>query len=131
MIRVVLIRTGEKPEVREIDGSLGSMQALVNGDIEMHHMGGNFQLVCNEDGMALGLPQNSCGILGDYFITKCDAEGNAVSLTDQDVEIVKAWWATYRTVRHRGTLPEVRGFSSLEEMKAWKREQEFNARHAN
>lgn len=58
-MRVLFIPCGKKPEVREIDGSLGSMQQLVGGLIQaVYPFDDPVALICNDEGKLLGLPFN-------------------------------------------------------------------------
>jgi hypothetical protein len=119
-IRVVVCRTGQGPVEETIDGGLESMQKLVGGYIEMVHLGGGISAVCNEEGIMLGLPQNACGFLGDFFFTRTDPRtGDGVSLTDADVRKIGAYYETYRLFRHGGPRTEVYSFGSLDAMHAF------------
>ena len=130
-ICVVGVRSGRDARAETIGDSLEAMQTFVGGDIEMHGLGDGISLVCNEDGMALGLPQNGCGLLGPYFFTKTNEEGDSVSLSDEEATACMAYWAQYRTVMHRARTIEVRGFGSLEEMLETSDRKKFDAEHAN
>ena len=58
-MRVLFIPCGKKPEVREIDGSLESMQQLVGGLIQaVYPFDDPVALICNDEGKLLGLPFN-------------------------------------------------------------------------
>lgn len=49
-MKVLTFVPGKDPELREIDGSLKSMQALVDGHIETVDLPGELVLICNELG---------------------------------------------------------------------------------
>lgn len=129
MIRIVGVRVGEPAKVEEIGDDLRSFQAFVGGDMELHGLGNDIAVVCNEDGLRLGLPQNGCGLLGPWFFTKNDGQGDQMSLSDAEVEACLTYWATYRAVRHSGSgRMEVTTYDSLDAMLA---DQERKRREAN
>jgi hypothetical protein len=89
-------------------------------------------VVCNEDGVALGLPENGCGLLGNWFFTRNNGRGDQVSLTPEDVTTCLLYWAQYRQVKHGGVgRMEVHSFNSLDEMEAFREQQRRDAREAN
>lgn len=102
MIAVVIVRQGERPVVGQIAGTLESMQAIVGGYIEVVRRPelGGLDLVCNEEGMLDDLAPNGCGILGPYFFSKGNAEGDFVSLSEVDVKVVLAYYASHRGQSH-------------------------------
>ena len=58
-MRVLIIAPGCKPEVREIDGTLESMQEIVGGLIQvLYPYERPVALVANDEGKMLGLPMN-------------------------------------------------------------------------
>ena len=92
-MRVLFIPCGKKPEIREIDGSLKSMQELVGGLIEdVSWDDEKIALICNDEGLLLGLPPNrsirweetgGCAIIhGDFFLCGVDGE-NYTSLSPE------------------------------------------------
>ena len=96
-ITVVVFTVDGESEVKEIDDNLRVMQELVGGGyIEAVYYGG-YTLWCNEDGISKGFPLNRYvgphAILGTFFISKDDDEGDMVSLTSEDVEKVKRLFA--------------------------------------
>jgi hypothetical protein len=101
-IKVVHVPVGEEPKVIEVENTLESLQALVGGYIEHRSMGRGLALICNEEGVPLKLPQNGCGMLGPYFFTKVNQEGDEVSLTEEECDMIRAHVAMYRHVRHSG-----------------------------
>ena len=59
-MRILVVEPTKDPYVKEIDGSLASMQAIVGGFIQAvepfeDH---NVLLLCNEEAKLLGLPEN-------------------------------------------------------------------------
>ena len=58
-MRILVVEPGKKPEVRDIDGSLKSMQEIVGGTIEaIYPWDDPVALICNDEGKLLGLPLN-------------------------------------------------------------------------
>lgn len=57
---ILVVEPGKAPVTREIDGSLREMQKIVGGKIEAVYpfAAGEIALVCNEEGLLLGLPPN-------------------------------------------------------------------------
>lgn len=58
-MRILVVEPGKAPEVREIPGGLEEMQKIVGGLIQaIYPFPEEIALVCNEEGMLLGLPPN-------------------------------------------------------------------------
>ena len=94
-MRVLVIEPNREPYVKEIDGSLKSMQKVVGGLIEFVGIGDNVSLVCNEEGKINGLEPNrdlfGFGIpdviFGTFFICGYDdRDGDSIGLTDKQIE---------------------------------------------
>jgi hypothetical protein len=83
MIDVIVYEPGKVGYVKQIDGSLKSMQEIVGGYIEQVPFQGGVVLLCNEDGTMLRLPFNRLGIRGTFFAVRTRGE-NYVSLTKGD-----------------------------------------------
>ena len=66
MMKIVIKRVGQVPEVKEIKGELHEMQEIVGGYIECFQVFDNVLCVCNEEGKLKGLPINF--IFGGDFI---------------------------------------------------------------
>lgn len=115
-IRAVVVRVGEQPVAEMIDPSLAAMQAFVGGYIELVYPGGDFVIVCNEDAVALDLPQNGWGILGPYFLCRNRDDGELGSLTETEAHSLQAMVIALRGVRHAGARWMFQSFNSLEEM---------------
>ena len=95
-MRILVVEPERKPEVREISGSLESMQEVVGGLIQaLYPFADPVALIANDEGKLLGLPMNRglrdedgklydilcgtfflCGISGDSF----------VSLTEEQIQ---------------------------------------------
>lgn len=98
-MRVLVVEPEHRPEVREIDGSLKSMQEIVGGLIQPVPLLGDsaIVLVCNDEGKLMNLPANrglrdENGklydiICGTFFLcgtpAGCD---HFISLTSEQIE---------------------------------------------
>ena len=94
-IKVLVVEPMKPCEVREIDGSLETMQAIVGGYIQaVYPYRDEIALVCNEEGKNLGLPYNrpltnDRGVpydivCGTFFLAGQGGE-DFVSLTDEQI----------------------------------------------
>ena len=96
-MRILVVEPTKDPYVKEIDGSLKSMQAIVGGYIQTvepfeDH---NVLLVCNEEAKLLGLPENRFLrnrngipydiIHGTFFLAQGNGE-SFCSLTDKQIQ---------------------------------------------
>ena len=95
---ILSVEPGKVPEAKEISGSLREMQELVGGPIQViYPFEEQVALVCNEEGLFLGLPANrglrdKDGklydiVCGTFFL--CGApvdEDSFTSLTPEEVE---------------------------------------------
>lgn len=58
-MRILLVEPGKEPVLKEIDGSLKSMQEAVGGTIQaLYPFEKPVALICNDEGKLLGLPLN-------------------------------------------------------------------------
>lgn len=58
-MRILLVEPGKRPILKEIDGSLKSMQEIVGGTIQaLYPFEEPVALICNDEGKLLGLPFN-------------------------------------------------------------------------
>ena len=89
-IRVLKIIPGEHPEETKIKTSLSDLQQCVDGYIEFVELEEGCVLMCNEEGKIKGLePNRILGddiVIGNIFIFRIDDDGDADSLTDDDVK---------------------------------------------
>ena len=97
-MRVLVVEPERRPEVREIDGSLKSMQGVVGGLIQaLFPFDEPLALVCNDEGRLLGLPANrglrdKNGriydiVCGTFFICGAPADSDHfTSLTPEQIE---------------------------------------------
>ena len=92
-MRVLFIPCGQKPEIREIDGSLKSMQELVGGLIQaVYPFDDPVALICNDEGKLLGLPFNRalrdsegeiCDIISGTFFLCGLGTSDFIGLSDE------------------------------------------------
>ena len=99
-MRILVVEPERRPEVREIDGSLKSMQDVVGGWIQALNPFAepDVALVCNDEGRLLGLPLNRALyepgsripydiISGTFFICGVPADSEHFeSLTDAQIQ---------------------------------------------
>jgi hypothetical protein len=96
-IQVLLFQVGDEPRLVWVKNSLEAFQALVGGYIEGHPVtdSPDLQLICYEMGLFERPPNRVVRGLGpvhgDFFISRADAEGESVSLRDEDVARIKRW----------------------------------------
>ena len=55
---ILVVEPGKVPETREMSGTLREMQSIVGGHIQAIYPFPGIALVCNEEGLLLGLPPN-------------------------------------------------------------------------
>ena len=95
-MKVLVVEPMTKPYVKEINGSLEEMQAIVGGYIEGVYCFPDVVLVCNDEGKLLGLPFNRALryedtgevydiVCGTFFIAGLGEE-DFDSLTDEQIE---------------------------------------------
>jgi hypothetical protein len=98
-VQVLLIPVGGEPVVGDIPTSTkGGFKAIsewVGGGIcsndisERPHL----EILCNDDGLELGLPYNRAGHVGQLVIARYDAEGYQESMTGLDCALARDWLA--------------------------------------
>lgn len=98
--RVLVVPLNKQPEVQEIVPDLETLQALVDGYIEIVPYGSNgVDLVCNEEGKYNGQEPNRAVwggkdvIFGQFVLLRHDDEGNCVGLSEQDIARFKKEFA--------------------------------------
>ena len=96
-LTVLVVEPMRKPQVREITGDLGSMQAVVGGAIELVYPFPEdpVALICHEEGKLIGLPPNRFlrlkngqpydVICGTFFLAGVE-EDRLVSLRREQLE---------------------------------------------
>lgn len=95
LIRCVVKEPGRAPaDDPFIENTLAGLQKLVGGDIEIHTIGPDLVVICNETGRIDGLRFN-CAICGAEFfgtLVFAGAKGEELtSLTEDQVRFIK-WW---------------------------------------
>ena len=97
-MRILVVEPERRPEVREIDGSLRSMQEIVGGLIQtVYPFDDPVALVCNDEGKVMDLPANrglrdENGqiydiVCGTFFLCSAPADSDHfTSLTPEQIE---------------------------------------------
>lgn len=99
IIRAVLVKPGEEPEIIEFEHTLEEMQRLVGGGLiqAIYPFDDDAALICNDEGKILGMPLNRALydlrdeiydiIAGDFFICRAPADSDTfASLTDDQID---------------------------------------------
>ena len=105
-MRVLIVEPKHRPEVREIDGSLKSMQEVVGGLIQaLYPFDELVALVCNDEGKLMNLPANrglrdENGqiydiVVGTFFL--CGAPKNSDRFTSLTTEQIERYRERFRT----------------------------------
>ena len=101
-MKILVIEAGKHPYEKEIKGGLKEMQEIVGGMIQaVYPFPEKIGLVCNDEGLILGLPFNreieeDYGIFGTFFICGLGS-GSFVSLPEKLIE----------TYNHRFHSPQI------------------------
>ena len=97
-MRILVVEPERRPEVREIDGSLESMQKVIGGWIQaLYPFDEPLALVCNDEGKLMNLPANrglrdKNGqiydiVVGTFFLCGAPADSDHfTSLTPEQIE---------------------------------------------
>ena len=101
-MKILVIESLTKPYIKEIDGSLESMQKIVGGLIQAiyPYEDKDVALVCNEEAKLIGLPLNRALyddkgqiydiIAGTFFLCQAPADSeNFESLNDEQIKQFK------------------------------------------
>lgn len=88
-MRIVVKKTGQFPELKEIHNELTEFQSIVGGYIECIPISNNILCVLNEEGKLMGLPPNFIFnddiIAGDVFFCSANGEDfDSLSVSDAD-----------------------------------------------
>ena len=105
-MRVLIVEPKRRPEVKEIDGSLKSMQGIVGGLIQaLYPFDEPVALICNDEGKLMKLPANrglrdERGqiydiVVGTFFI--CGAPGDSDRFTSLNPEQIERYCERFRT----------------------------------
>lgn len=100
-ITIVVKRAGQPATVTQIQDSHTAMANIVGGDFELLELfrtddRGTIDLVFNEEtrGLPLNFVINGHEIAGDAFLCKHSFEGNLVSLTHKEIQMLNAMLIT-------------------------------------
>ena len=95
-ITALMVEPGKHPRVTTLGTELDDLQKAVSigadyqGLIEIINIGNGDCLLCNEEGKLIGLEGNrrlgSDIIVGVFYITGADDEGNLVSLSEEKIK---------------------------------------------
>ena len=105
-MRILVVEPERRPELREIGGSLESMQEIVGGLIQaVYPFDDPVALVCNEEGKFMDLPANrglrdKNGqlydiVFGTFFL--CGAPGDSEHFTSLTPEQIKRYEERFHT----------------------------------
>ena len=98
IIRAVLVKPDEEPEIIEFEHTLEEMQRLVGGLIQhTYPFDDEVALICNDEGRLLGMPLNRALydlrgeiydiVPGNFFICGAPADSDTfISLTDEQID---------------------------------------------
>ena len=113
-ISVLLLEPGKVAKPALVNNTLEDMQRLVGGHIEALSLPGGGQLICNEDGKFLTLPQNralkdEAGKVVDVLVGTCficgAKDGEFISLTpDRMKQFKKEFQYPQKCVRRNGEI---------------------------
>lgn len=95
---ILVVEPNKNPYLKQIDGSLKSMQEIVGGQIQaIYPFEDEVALICNEEGKLIGLPINRFLmydgmvkdiVVGTFFLCGCPSDSESfVSLTDKQLKI--------------------------------------------
>ena len=96
-MRILVIEPEHRPEVREIEDSLTTMQQIIGGLIQPIYLDDSVALICNDEGKLMNLPANrglrdKDGqmydiVFGTFFLCGVPADSDHfTSLTQEQIE---------------------------------------------
>jgi len=92
-MKVIIVKPDEAPVITEVENDLKTFQEIVGGIIQCVPLTKDIVLTCNDEGKLLGFPINrqfgNDILVGTFFLTKSDNEGKFISLTDDDLRMIK------------------------------------------
>lgn len=105
-MRILVVEPEHRPEVRDIDGTLGSMQNIVGGLIQpVYPFEEPVVLVCNDEGKFMDLPANRALrdkndqiydiVFGTFFL--CGAPADSDHFTSLTQEQIERYWKQFYT----------------------------------
>ncbi|MFR0898133.1 MAG: DUF3846 domain-containing protein [Anaerobutyricum sp.] len=87
-MKILAVRTGEPPEIIDIEHSLDAESEFVGGYIQTIFLSHTAILVCNDDGKIIGLKPNRVipgdFIAGDFFVVGFDGRDDFCDISDSD-----------------------------------------------
>lgn len=95
-IRVLIVEPGKEPYEARIENTLGTLQSIANGYIEMIQMESGVDLIINDEGKLLNLPFNryiTGNMLVGTIIVTGIKNGETISLTSELIEKYKKYFA--------------------------------------
>jgi hypothetical protein len=106
MLRLVVKNPGQAPETNEYEVKhekdvLPLVQSLVGGYVEQINLSRDVDILCDEDGISKGLPQNCGGVLGKFIFIGLGIEDWAGLTVEQAHKAVK-WCHVHSTDLHPG-----------------------------
>lgn len=104
-MQVLVVEPERRPELKEIDGSLKSMQEIVGGLIQPIYLDDSVALVCNDEGKLINLSPNR-GLRGEdgqihdivcgtFFL--CGAPADSDHFTDLTPEQIRRYEEQFHT----------------------------------
>lgn len=101
-MKVLYVGVKQKPEVREIDGSLSSMQELVGGYIEAFKFAPDVFCICNEEGILKQMPfngvVNTTPVYGPYFFCGINEMNDFDTLQDEQIDALRNAYSSVKIV---------------------------------
>lgn len=95
-IRVLIVEPGKEPYEARIENTLGTLQSIVNGYIEMIPMESGVDLIINDEGKLMNLPFNryiTGNMLVGTIIVTGIKNGETISLSPELIEKYKKYFA--------------------------------------
>lgn len=98
-INVVVKAPGEAAKITQIENTLEAFQKIVGGYIETFTIATDCTIVCNEEGLLIGLPYN-CRMFGaDFYgtVMLCGVKGEDfcdIGLTNRQLKLLFPSWFT-------------------------------------
>lgn len=98
IMKILAVRTGELPEVIDIEHSLDAKSEFVGGYIQTISLSSTAILVCNDDGKVIGLKPNRVipgdFIAGDFFIVGFDGRDDFCDISDSDAALYMEFFSS-------------------------------------
>lgn len=92
-MKVLIVKPGKLPELKEIDNTLETLQEIVDGYIECIYPWKDTIVICNEEGKIRNLRPNRFIkgdiIVGTFIIVGDDKMGDFRSLSEEEIKTYK------------------------------------------